>query len=143
MRQTLKLVGALGALGLALLLCGVAFSDKSSSPTVTVQLPANRAAGLEWTLTVSPSDSFEEVSQNYRPVDDDDPDAAGVQTFVLQASQQGQSTVSFSCVDSSDGSVDSTVVYRFNTEGSSITRESVDTDISDELMAPWEAETAA
>ncbi|WP_283713515.1 protease inhibitor I42 family protein [Kribbibacterium absianum] len=143
MRSAAKVLGGVAALGLALVLCGVAFSDRASAPTVTVQLPANRAAGLEWTLDVEPAGSFQEVSQDYAAVDGSHPDSAGVQTFVLRATCQGDSTVSFSCVNASDGSVDSTAVYRFSTDGPTISRESVDTDISSELMAPWEAESAA
>ncbi|WP_251159298.1 protease inhibitor I42 family protein [Caniella muris] len=138
-----RALAAVGTVAVAGALCGLAFFSKSSYPTVTVQLPANRAAGYTWVCSVKPEGSFVTVGTRYAPEDGDDPDGGGVETFVLQSRSQGTSQVSFACVDGDDGSIDSTATYEFTTEGSTIRSSGTTADISDTLMAPFEAKVAA
>ena len=139
-RRALAIVGAVAAAGA---LCGLAFFPKSNYPTITVQLPANRSAGYTWVCSVKPEGSFVTVDTRYAPEDDNDPAGGGVETFVLQSRAQGTSQVQFACVDSDDGSIDSTATYEFTTDGSNIRSDSTSADISDALMAPFVEKGAA
>lgn len=129
-----------GTVAVAGALCGLALFSRSSYPTVTVQLPANRAAGYTWVCSVKPEGSFVTVDTRYAPENGDDPDGGGVETFVLQSRSQGTSQVSFACVDGDDGSIDSTATYEFTTDGSTIRSSGTTADISDTLMAPFASE---
>ncbi|TGY58507.1 hypothetical protein E5335_08120 [Coriobacteriaceae bacterium] len=135
-RRALAVVGTVAVAGA---LCGLAVFSKSSYPTITVQLPANRAAGYTWVCSVKPEGSFVTVDTRYAPENVDDPDGGGVETFVLQSRSQGTSQVSFACVDGDDGTIDSTATYEFTTDGSTIQSSGTTADISDALMAPFTA----
>lgn len=135
-RRALAVVGTVAVAGA---LCGLAVFSKSSYPTITVQLPANRAAGYTWVCSVKPEGSFVPVDTRYAPENVDDPDGGGVETFVLQSRSQGTSQVSFACVDGDDGTIDSTATYEFTTDGSTIQSSGTTADISDALMAPFTA----
>lgn len=115
------------------------FSQSPAKPTVTVQLPANEAAGYTWVCAVQPKGSFVTLEESYASDDASDPACGGIQTFVLQSQLEGDSSVSFACLDAG-GNIDSTATYEFETVDATIVSRDTKAQISEKLLAPFQDE---